>query len=71
VEDYLESIRYVLKTMFPDCIYKKGYDLFGPDPEFYHEFIMEIHGADAENYLKEAVTAGWKEPYMDLKKILR
>lgn len=70
-EDYLESIKYVLTTMMPDCICKKGYDLFGPDQEFYHEFIMEIHGKDAGNYLPEAMSAGWKEPYMDLKKVLR
>ena len=70
-EEYMESIRYVLKNMAPDCIYKKGYDLFGPDQYFYHDFIMAIHGPDSEKYLQEARNAGWREPYIDLKKVLR
>ncbi|MGN1164061.1 MAG: hypothetical protein ACI4S4_04540, partial [Candidatus Ornithospirochaeta sp.] len=69
--EYMESIKYVLQTLSPDCIYKKGYDLFGPDQYFYHDFIMAIHGPDAEKYLQEARSSGWREPYIDLKKVLR
>ena len=71
VEDYVESIKYVLRNCTPDCIYKKGYDLFGPDQLFYHDFIMAIHSGDAESYMQEAKSCGWKEPYVDLKWVLR
>ena len=71
VEDYVESIKYVLRNCTPDCIYKKGYDLFGPDQLFYHDFIMAIHSVDAESYMQEAKNCGWKEPYVDLKWVLR
>ena len=36
LDEYLDSLRYVLKESAPDCIYKKGYDLFGPDQIFYY-----------------------------------
>ena len=71
VEDYVESIKYVLRNCTPDCIYKKGYDLFGPDQLFYHDFIMAIHSGDAESYMQEAKSCGWKEPYVALKWVLR
>ena len=69
--EYLESVKYVLQNLSPDCIYKKGYDLFGPDQFFYHDFIMAIHGPEAEKYLQEARNSGWREPFIDLKKVLR
>lgn len=71
VEDYLDSMKFVLKNASPDCIHKKGYDLFGPDQYFYHDFVMAIHGEDAEKYLQEAKKCGWKEPFVDLKKVFR
>ena len=71
VDEYLDSLKYVIKNSSPDCIYKKGYDLFGPDQVFYYQFIMAIHGEDAEEVLDHAKMAGWREPYIDVKKILR
>ena len=71
VDEYLDSLKYVLKESSPDCICKKGYDLFGPDQVFYYEFIMAIHGEDREEVLDHAKQAGWREPYIDIKKILR
>ena len=70
-DEYLESIKYVIKNSSPDCILKKGYDLFGPDQLFYYQFIMAIHGDNAEEVIEHAKKAGWREPYIDVKKILR
>ena len=71
LDEYLDSLKYVLKESAPDCIYKKGYDLFGPDQIFYYQFIMAIHGDGREEMLDHAKKAGWREPYIDVKKILR
>ena len=71
VDEYLESLKYVIKNSAPDCICKKGYDVFGPDQLFYYEFIMAAHGNDAEELLKQAKMMGWREPYIDKTKILR
>ena len=70
-EEYLESLKFVIQQSAPDCIYKKGYDLFGPDQLFYYQFIMAIHGDEAEEVLDHAKKAGWREPHIDIKKILR
>ncbi len=69
--DYLESVNYVLKTMKADCIYKKGYDLFGSDVNNYHDFILELHNEHREVTLQIANMMGWREPFLDLKKVLR
>ena len=64
-------MKYVRKESAPDCIYKKGYDLFGPDQIFYYQFIMAIHGDRREEMLDQAKKVGWREPYIDIKKVLR
>lgn len=71
LESYMESIQYVSKNFVPDCICKKGYDLFGDSEEAYHAFIMLLHSPFNEPVIYEARRGGWKEPTMDLKKIFR
>lgn len=71
LEDYLESLHYVSRNLMPDCICKKGYDLFGFNEEAYHSFIMLLHSPLRESVQTEAAKGGWREPTMDLKKIFR
>lgn len=70
-EDYLRSMKYVQREMMPDCIAKKGYDLFGESEEEYYSFIMNLHGPDRVSFRALADAAGWREPNPDAKKILR
>lgn len=71
LEEYLDSLHFVSHYLMPDCICKKGYDLFGFNEEAYHSFIMLLHSPVRESVLAEAVKGGWREPTMDLKKIFR
>lgn len=71
VDDYLESLHYCAQTMLPDCICKKGYDLIGFNEDFYYDFIMMLHGPDRVEAEEDARNVGWREPFMDLKKVLR
>lgn len=71
LENYLESLSYVSRSLNPDCICKKGYNLFGFDEESYYTFIMMLHSGLQNDIVKEATSCGWTEPTMDLKKIFR
>ena len=69
--DYLNSMAYIQRELLPDCIAKKGYDLFGETEKDYYSFIMNLHGPDRVSYRALADAAGWREPNPDAKKILR
>ena len=69
--EYIRSITYVQRELLPDCLAKKGYDLFGENEEDYYSFIMNLHGPDRVSYRMLADAAGWREPNSDAKKILR
>ncbi|MDY5931561.1 MAG: hypothetical protein SPJ34_05980 [Candidatus Ornithospirochaeta sp.] len=71
IDEYIDSISYVSSRMLPDCICKKGYDLFGLSPAMYYAFIKAIHSDNAQLYMQDAVSLGWREPFLDLKKVLR
>ena len=71
LESYIDSTRYVSATLMPDCIAKIGYDLFGETEEEYASFIMRLHGPEAQMYRSLAEEAGWREPYIDKRKVLR
>lgn len=71
VEDYIESVDYVSNTFYPDCIYKSGYDLFGQSASEYYEFIMSLHSGVPPFYHDLMKAAGWREPFLDLKRVLR
>ncbi len=71
LENYLESLSYVSRSLNPDCICKKGYNLFAYDEESYYAFIIMIHSGIQNDIVKEASSCGWTEPTMDLKKIFR
>lgn len=71
MSEYLDSMAYVQRTLLPDCIAKKGYDLFGESEESYYSFIMNLHGPDRAGFRTLADMAGWREPNLDIRKILR
>lgn len=71
LEGYIDSARYVAASLMPDCIAKIGYDLFGETEKEYASFIMRLHGPDAPMYRALAEEAGWREPYIDKRKVLR
>ena len=71
LEAYIDSARYVSSTLMPDCIAKIGYDLFGETEHEYASFIMRLHSPDAQAYRAYAEEAGWREPYIDKRKVLR
>lgn len=71
LEDYMESIHFVSHCLSPDCILKKGYNLYGFNEDTYHSFIMLLHSPMRDSILSDAVRSGWNEPTMDLKKIFR
>ncbi len=71
IKGYLDSIRYVSCNRAPDCIAKMGYDIFGETEEEYHSFIMRIHSSEAVIYRQLGAEAGWREPYMDKRRVLR
>ena len=71
LDDYIASCRYVACNCLPDCICKKGYDLFGPGEEIYAEFMLRLHSQDSAAVRQIASELGWREPYIDLKKVLR
>ena len=70
-DKYIESCKYVGRTGKPDCICKKGFDLFGTSEENYYIFLSRVHSPDSAAVRKAAADLGWREPYMDLKKVLR
>lgn len=77
VDEYFESCQYVTRTERADCIYKNGYDLFGVSPEFYYLILLGWHQKsgllleDNKTIYQHLKDLGWREPYMDLKKVLR
>lgn len=77
VEEYFESCQYVTRTERADCIYKKGYDLFGISPEYYYLILLRWHQQsgivleDNRTIYQHLKDLGWREPYVDLKKVLR
>ena len=71
LDGYIDSARYVASELLPDCIAKMGYDLFGATEEEYLSFMTRLHGPDAIHYRQLAESAGWREPYIDRKKVLR
>lgn len=71
LESYMESVQFVSRNFVPDCICKKGYNLFGDSEEAYHAFIMLLHSPFNDGVIYEARKGGWTEPTMDLKKIFR
>ena len=71
IDGYIDAARYVSSSLLPDCIAKMGYDLFGESEAEYYSFIMRLHGPDAMHYRQLAESAGWREPYIDRRKVLR
>ena len=71
LESYIDSVRYVASCLLPDCLAKIGYDLFGEDEDDYHAFIMRLHGPSSGYCRSLAEEAGWREPYIDRKRVLR
>ena len=72
IEDYIDSVEYVSNTFLPDCIYKSGYDLFGKDTKEYYDFIMSLHSGGIPLALHDLMAfAGWREPFLDVRKVLR
>ena len=71
LDGYIDAARYVSSSLLPDCIAKIGYDLFGETEEEYYSFIMRLHGPDNVFYRQMAELAGWREPFIDRKKVLR
>ena len=71
LDQYIDAAKYVARTGKPDCICKKGFDLFGMNEENYYDFMLKIHSPDSVAVRQIASDLGWREPYMDLKKILR
>ena len=71
LDGYIDSARHVASELLPDCIAKMGYDLFGETEEEYLSFMTRLHGPDAIHYRQLAESAGWREPYIDRRKVLR
>lgn len=71
IEDYIESLSYVTRNLKADCIYKKGYDLFGAGQKGYYEFILALHDENRIQTLEYGKLMGWREPFIDAKKVLR
>lgn len=71
IEEYLDSVNYVINTFLPDCIYKSGYDLYGKNVEDYYEFIMSLHSGLPQFFHDIVRATGWREPLLDYKRIMR
>ena len=71
IEEYMDSVGYVTNTFLPDCIYKSGYDLYGKDARDYYEFIMNLHSGLPQFFHDIVRAAGWREPLLDYKRIMR
>lgn len=77
IDEYLESCQYVTRTERADCIYKNGYDLFGLSTEFFYFVLLYWHHKrglvldDNKSVYQHLKELGWREPYVDLKKVLR
>ena len=70
-DKYINSCRYVASEKGPDCICQKGFDLFGFTENDYYDFVSNLNGPDSTLYRAIASSFGWREPGIDLKKILR
>lgn len=71
LEEYMDSVSYVINSFLPDCIYKSGYDLNGKDVRDYYNFIMSLHSGLPQFFHDIVKAAGWREPLWDYKRIMR